>query len=35
MRMTPRAVIVGSLLILAFIVFMVVVVPWATSRISA
>lgn len=30
MKMTPRAVMIGSLLILAAIVFMVVWVPWAT-----
>jgi cbb3-type cytochrome c oxidase subunit II len=30
MRMTPSAVVIGSLLILAAIVFMVVYIPWAT-----
>jgi cytochrome c oxidase cbb3-type subunit 2 len=34
MRMTPSAVVIGSLLILAAIVFMVVYMPWAT-RVEA
>jgi hypothetical protein len=30
MKMTPMAVVIGSLLLLAAIVFMVVYMPWAT-----
>ncbi len=30
MKMTPKAIIIGSLLILTAVVIMVVYVPWAT-----